>query len=115
MAANVRGVDRGHKVDGPVAILQDERTASSAEVVLAAFRGLDRVATFGAPSAGYTSANTPYRLYDGAQLVVTESIYVDRDGTALDEQPLPADDPASKTAARSAARHLPPGLCASSW
>jgi len=96
-------VDRGHKVDGPVALLQDERTASSAEVVLAAFRGLDHVATFGAPSAGYTSANTPYRLYDGAQLVVTESIYVDRDGTALDEQPLPADHPGPPADAPAAA------------
>lgn len=97
-------VDQCLKVDGPVAVLQDERTASSGEVVLAAFRGLDHVATFGTPSAGYTSANTPYRLYDGAQLVVTESIYVDRDGTPLDEQPLPADHPGPAADAPAAAR-----------
>lgn len=45
----------------------------------------------------------PYRLYDGAQLVVTESIYVDRDGTALDEQPLPADHPGPPADAPAAA------------
>jgi carboxyl-terminal processing protease len=92
------------KVTGPVAILQDDRTASSGEVVLTAFRGLDRVETFGAPSAGYTSANTPYRLYDGAQLVVTESIYVDRDDTPLREEAIPADHPTSADEAESAAQ-----------
>jgi C-terminal processing protease CtpA/Prc len=91
-------------VSGSVAVLQDERTASSGEVVLTAFRGLDDVTTFGAPSAGYTSANIPYRLYDGAQLVVTESVYVDRDGVVLDEQPLPAAHPTAGPDAEAAAR-----------
>lgn len=91
-------------VSGAVAVLQDERTASSGEVVLTAFRGLDHVATFGAPSAGYTSANTPYRLYDGAELVVTESVYVDRDGVVLDEVPLPAAHPTAGPDAEAAGR-----------
>jgi hypothetical protein len=92
------------KVAGqPVAVLQDGRTGSSGEAVLAAFRGLPDVRTFGAPSAGYTSANTPYRLYDGAVLVVTESVYVDRDGTPLTEEPLAPDQEADDAAAAATA------------
>ena len=92
------------KVTGPVAILQDDRTASSGEVLLTAFRGLDSVETFGTPTAEYTSANTPYRLFDGAQLVLTESIYVDRDDTPLCEEAIPADHPASADDTDSAAQ-----------
>ncbi|WP_424446787.1 S41 family peptidase [Microbacterium sp. CH-015] len=72
----------------PVAILQDGRTGSSGEAVLTAFRGLDNVHSFGMPSAGYTSANAIHQLYDGAQLVLTGSVYADRDGIILDEQPI---------------------------
>lgn len=80
------------KVTGkPVAVLQDELTASSGEVVLTAFRGLQNVTSFGVPSAGYTSANAPHRLYDGAQIVLTGAVYVDRDGVNLNEDPIAPD------------------------
>lgn len=94
-------VDQHHKITGvPIAVLQDERTGSSGEAVLTAFRGLPGVESFGAPSAGYTSGNSIHRLYDGAVLGVTGSVYVDRNGIALNEEPIPpdhpADDPAEK-------------------
>ena len=55
----------------PIAILTDEWTGSSGEAVLLAFRGLENVRSFGAPTAGYASANTVFRLYDGTQIVLT--------------------------------------------
>ncbi|XUK64006.1 TSPc domain-containing protein [Plantibacter sp. RU18] len=72
----------------PIAVLQDARTASSGEAILTAFRGLSGVEFFGTASAGYTSANIFHRLHDGAVLVLTSSMYVDRDGTNLKEQPV---------------------------
>ena len=55
----------------PVALLTDSLTASSAEATLLCFRGLDYVRTFGAPTAGYASANTTYKMPDGSRLVLT--------------------------------------------
>jgi len=77
--------------DQPVAVLQDGDTVSSGEAVLTAFRGLDNTRSFGADSAGYTSANSVHPLYDGALLVLTDSTYVDRDGVNLAEEPVAAD------------------------
>ncbi len=99
-------VDAGPKVTGkPIAVLLDGETASSGEAVATAFRGLLGVESFGAPTAGYTSANSPVRLYDGATLVLTGSVYVDRTGASLDELPItpdhvvaPADAPAAAQA-----------------
>jgi C-terminal processing protease CtpA/Prc len=94
---SVVSVAQTPKVTGqPIAVLQDELTASSGEAVLTAFRGLDPVASFGSDSAGYTSANTVYTLYDGAELVLTNSVYVDRDGVNLNEEPIRPDHPTDR-------------------
>lgn len=93
VAGNV-AVDVGarSKVTGqPIAILQDEWTASSGEAVLAAFRGVDGVRTFGTDSAGYTSANVSHTLFDGATIVLTESLYVDRTGRNYEEGAIAPD------------------------
>lgn len=59
------------KLKVPVAILTDDMTASSGEALTLCFRGLENTRTFGAPTAGYTSVNMLYSLYDGAQLYLT--------------------------------------------
>ena len=59
------------KLKVPVAILTDDMTASSGEALTLCFRGLENVKTFGAPTAGYTSVNMLYSLYDGAQMYLT--------------------------------------------
>lgn len=59
------------KLKVPVAILTDGMTASSGEALTLCFRGLEKVKTFGAPTAGYTSVNMLYSLYDGAQMYLT--------------------------------------------
>lgn len=94
VAGNV-AVDVGarKKVTGaPIAVLQDEWTASSGEAVLASFRGLDGVRTFGTDSAGYTSANVSHTLFDGATIVLTESLYVDRTGRNYEEGAIAPDE-----------------------
>ena len=60
-------------------------------VVLTAFRGLDGVASFGADSAGLTSGNVATPLADGALIVLTTSMFVDRAGVNLDNQPIAPD------------------------
>lgn len=75
----------------PVAILTNEWTASSGEATLLCFRGLDNVRTFGLPTAGYASANIPYPLVDGYQLVVTTSCDVARTGEVFCDDPIEPD------------------------
>ena len=53
------------KLAVPVAVLTSERTASSGEQALLAFRGMANVRTFGQPTAGYASVNTAIPLYTG--------------------------------------------------
>jgi hypothetical protein len=64
----------------PVAVLIGAGTASSGEMTAIALIGRPGVRTFGAPSAGYTSANSVYPLSDGAALVVTVTRVRDRSG-----------------------------------
>lgn len=61
----------GRLADAPVAVLLGSGTASSGEMTAIAFRGRDRTRTFGAPSAGLTTANGSHRLPDGATLLIT--------------------------------------------
>ena len=76
----------------PVAILTDEWTASSGEAVLLAFRGLENVRSFGAPTAGYASTNTVFRLYDGTQIVLTVGAdFVPRTGEVFCDEPIEPD------------------------
>jgi carboxyl-terminal processing protease len=75
----------------PIAVLQDTMTASSGEAVATAFRGLDKVESFGTNSYGYTSGNSSRTLFDGAEVILTESVYVDRNGVNLKEEPLTPD------------------------
>ncbi|MDF1488646.1 S41 family peptidase [Tessaracoccus caeni] len=96
--ATVHAVPEQSKVQGqPIAVLLDQDTASSGEAVATAFHGLDRVRSFGVPTAGYTSANSVLPLYDKALLVLTGAVYVDRDGVNLNEEPIVPDVEASPT------------------
>ena len=73
------------KLKVPVAILTDGMTASSGEALTLCFRGLEKVKTFGAPTAGYTSVNMLYSLYDGAQLYLTVAFDKTRTGEVFEE------------------------------
>ncbi len=62
----------------PIAVLQDENTASSGEAALLAFRGQPNVRTIGSGSAGSSTANMSVPMPDGATMVLTTAVYVDR-------------------------------------
>lgn len=76
----------------PVAVLQDDMTASSGEVVLLAFRGLDYARSFGSPSAGYASCNTVQKLYDGCRMLITIGRDVARTAEVFCEDPIEPDE-----------------------
>lgn len=79
------------KLKVPVAILTDGMTASSGEALTLCFRGLENVKTFGAPTAGYTSANMLYSLYDGAQMYLTVAFDKARTGEIFKETSIEPD------------------------
>lgn len=64
----------------PVAVLQSGRTASSGEAIVLAFRGRRDSRSFGYPTAGYSTGNTPVQLLDGSLLLLTGSVMKDRNG-----------------------------------
>lgn len=79
------------KLKVPVAILTDDMTASSGEALTLCFRGLESVKTFGAPTAGYTSVNMLYSLYDGAQMYLTVAFDKARTGEIFKETSIEPD------------------------
>ena len=77
--------------DAPVAVLIDGGTGSSGEAVALAFRTRPHTRFFGAPTAGYTTANRGVALTDDVNLVVTTDPMTDADGRAYDG-PLAPDE-----------------------
>ena len=73
-----------------VAILTGPMTASAGEVVAVAFRGRANTKSFGAPTAGDTTAPQFYRLADGAEMRFAVVWYVDKHG-AIYKHPIKPD------------------------
>ncbi len=82
---------RPHHAAPAVAVLLGPRTASSAEAVAGAFRGRPDTRSFGAPTAGLSTANQGFYLSDGALLVLTVARLQDRSGRTL-EGPVHPDE-----------------------
>lgn len=85
------GLEAQPALDCPVALLTDEWTASSGEAVLLCFRGLEKARTFGGATAGYASANEPYPMPDGSQLVLTTGCDMARTGELFCDDPIAPD------------------------
>ncbi len=68
---------KAKRTDLPVAVLCDEKTASSAEATFIALMAAAHMQSFGTPTAGYTSANMtfslPYDLLLGMTIAVDEA------------------------------------------
>ena len=79
------------KLNVPVAILTDDMTASSGEALTLCFRGLENTRTFGTPTAGYTSVNMLYNMYDGAQMYLTVAFDKARTGEIFKETSIEPD------------------------
>ncbi len=67
-------------LEAPVAVLTGPITASSAEGLVVAFKGVPRAVSFGAATAGFSTGNNGYRLSDGATVLLTELVLGDRLG-----------------------------------
>ena len=89
--AKVVGIDIEPCINCPVAILTDDATASSGEAMLLCFRGLDYVQVFGAPTAGYASANESIVFNNGSILALTVSCDIARTGEVFCEDPIVPD------------------------
>ena len=85
------GIDEQPEIHCPVALLTDDMTASSGEATLICFRGLENARTFGAPTAGYASANSPFPMPDGSQVVLTMSCDMARTGELFCDDPIAPD------------------------
>lgn len=81
----------GGKITQPVAVLQDDKTASSAEAVRLAFTGLPHVRFFGTPTTGVPTANEGKDLPDGAIANLTIAVDGDRTGKTYDS-PIPPNE-----------------------
>ncbi len=75
----------------PVAVLTGRKTASAGEAVAVAFRGRSDTRSFGEQTSGVPTGNEPYRLSDGAVLLLTKVKDADRTGRAYDA-PIPPDE-----------------------
>lgn len=87
----VEDIEARESLNGPIAILTDSLTASSGEATLICFRGQENVKTFGAPTAGYASANQTFKMPDGSNLVLTTSCDVARTGEEFCDDPITPD------------------------
>ena len=81
-----------HDATAPLAVLLGARTASSAEVLVAAVRGRAGTRTFGAPTRGLSAGNRTFELADRAALVLTVAATSDRTGR-IDLGPIDPDEP----------------------
>ncbi|WP_030669166.1 S41 family peptidase [Streptomyces cellulosae] len=79
------------KSAAPVAVLTGKRTGSAGEAVVVAFRGRPDTRFFGEETFGVPTGNEPYRLSDGAVLLLTEVKDADRTGRTYDA-PIPPDE-----------------------
>lgn len=68
----------------PVAVLQGPLTGSTGEALIISFRGRPRTRTFGEATYGLPTANQPFSLSDGAQLLLTTAREADRTGRVYD-------------------------------
>ena len=100
---NTTAASKGKFTDKPVAILTNKDTASSGEATVLSFRGLSNARTFGQPTAGFTSANVPIEMPDGASLVITMAKDVARTGEEFAEEPINPDVTTDKPAEEAAA------------
>jgi hypothetical protein len=65
-----------------VAVLTDAFVASSGEAVAVSFRGRPNTRSFGSATCGLSTANSGFRLSDGATLQLTTALMADRNRTA---------------------------------
>lgn len=74
-----------------IVVLTGPKTSSSGEILALAFKGMPRTRLMGEPTAGLTTANTTYDLFDGSTLVLTICREADRHGRICEGKIVPDD------------------------
>lgn len=74
-----------------IVVLTGPKTSSSGEILALAFKGMPRTRLMGEPTAGLTTANTTYDLFDGSTLVLTICQEADRNGKVCEGKIVPDD------------------------
>lgn len=74
-----------------IVVLTGPKTSSSGEILALAFKGMPQVRLMGEPTAGFTTANTTYDLFDGSTLVLTICQEADRTGKVCEGKIIPDD------------------------
>ncbi|HKQ73893.1 MAG TPA: S41 family peptidase [Blastocatellia bacterium] len=72
-----------------IAVLTGPQTGSSGEFVAVAFRGRPNTRSFGQPTAGVSTSNTPYPLPDGSMIFLTTEVAADRTGQRYGDKIVP--------------------------
>lgn len=72
----------------PIAVLVDEKTASSGEATMLAFKGVENAVSFGQPTAGFATANVVYDFPDGSSMMLTIAQDMDRNGKVYGDEPV---------------------------
>jgi C-terminal processing protease CtpA/Prc len=87
----------------PIAVILGRSTASAGEFTAMSFEGRPDTRFFGAPTAGYVTANQPITLSDGAVIVMTSGWGLDRRGKKYVDSIQPDVNTGSGAAALNAA------------
>jgi carboxyl-terminal processing protease len=80
VTAKVEGTPYRLTATPPVAVLIDRGTASSGEIIAIAFRGRTLTRFFGEDTMGFSTVNKGFALPDGANIVLTTGVSMDRTG-----------------------------------
>jgi carboxyl-terminal processing protease len=75
---------RGYKlknINKNIAVLINNKTASSGEAIAVAFKGLPRIRFFGDKTCGLTTGNSSIALFDSSMIFLMTVVYADRDST----------------------------------
>ena len=98
----------------PVALLTGRGTASSAEVLVMAFRGRPGTRSFGADTRGVSTGNRTFPLSDGAELILTVAATSDRNGRVYTGAIEP-DEPTERSSRNSPLAGQPAVAAAMRW
>lgn len=88
-------VEVKRELNVPIAILTSDKTGSSGEQTLLAFRGMENARVFGQPTAGFASVNQGFPLPTNSVLYLTVGTTKARTGEAFGETPIPPDQETS--------------------
>jgi hypothetical protein len=72
-----------------IVVLTGPKTSSSGEIIALAFKGKEQAYLYGEPTAGFTTANTTYKLSDHSMLVLTICQEADRNGKIYEGKIVP--------------------------